>query len=143
MLGGFLVGTRADFYVGSLDDDEMDWIGSVAYDGHPDVHGNGGEVVRISSLEKYKKAVLKLFLELDHATLPKQGWPWPWDTSRNTDYSYIFNKDDNCVYVSNYGSEWINTMHFYVDKKPNFPDMSEKKNVAFDGRSGLMILRSL
>jgi hypothetical protein len=34
-------------------------------------------------------------------------------------------------------------MHFYADKEPKFPDMSEKKNVNFGERSGLMILRSI
>ena len=46
----------------------------------------------------------KFFDERDDATLPVNGWPWPWNDSHLTDYSYSF--FEGKVYASPFGLEW-------------------------------------
>lgn len=80
------MGTRADFYVGKGKDAE--WIGSIAWDGYRD--GIDDAVLQASSVDAFRSAVAKFFVERDDVTLPMRGWPWPWKTSATTDCSYWF-----------------------------------------------------
>lgn len=85
----------------------------------------------------------------DDASLPdKNGWPWPWENSLHTDYSYVFETDkvngfcfgrpfDLQKYLSDGGSEDEN----YQGKSYGFfPDMSDIKNVDYGKRSGLIVI---
>jgi len=79
--------------------------------------------------------------DTNHATLPAQGWPWPWEDSRTTDYAYAYTPKG--IMVSLYGHGWV-----HLDECPSgewddtktavFPDMSDRKAVATGGRSGLL-----
>ena len=141
------MGTRADFYVGRGTDAE--WLGSIAWDGNP-----GGAPAAcfeaIFSEADWRKAVSLLLSEDDSATLPEQGWPWPWDDSGTTDYAHAY--DDGKLYSSSFGHPW-----FVVDPladnygEPDgeaeaegpaavFPDMAARQNVTFGKRSGAIIV---
>ena len=134
------MGTRADFYVGRGKDAE--WLGSIAFDGYPS--GIDGEVLLATTKAEYLVAVNKFFEnERDDVTLPADGWPWPWNDSRTTDYSYAF--DNGKVYANCFGYEWFLVTedqpdNEYGNKKCEFPDMSDKKNVTYGKHSGLTVV---
>lgn len=135
------MGTRADFYVGR--GKQAEWLGSIAWDGHPESVAEG---VRAAKTEADYRAGVSAFLAgRDDATLPEQGWPWPWDDSHTTDYAYAF--DSGAVWGSCFGYAWFaadlpEPEEDGDEKVAVFPDMSERKNVATpDGkRSGVMVM---
>jgi hypothetical protein len=137
------MGTRADFYIGR--GTAAEWIGSIAYDGYPDGHPDA--LVQATSEAEFRAAVEAMLAELSHATRPAQGWPWPWETSHTTDYAYAWDGD---VWISCFGHSWQTMAQRANDgegcEKPEmpsdaFPNMTERANVATDGRSGMLILR--
>lgn len=95
------MGTRADFYVGR--GEHAEWIGSIAYDGYPD--GIARCALNAKSEDVFRREVGELIQNCSHGTTPDQGWPWPWDDSRTTDYAYAF--DDGAVLMSAYGRRWV------------------------------------
>lgn len=134
------MGTRADFYVGRGKDAE--WLGSIAWDGYPD--GIDSDVLYPKTEDEFRAAVLRFFTPRDDVSGPDHGWPWPWDNSQTTDYSYAW--DDGEVWVTCFGYGWSRIDDYDPDDestppKVEFPDMSQKKNVAMDDRSGLIIFR--
>lgn len=135
------MGTRADFYILEDDKDEMKWLGSIAYDGYPSHSGNPSVLRGIEDPDKYKREVRKIIKELDHGTSPKQGWPWDWNDSLQTDYAYLF--ADNSVYIHSSGDEkWIDmTAYLIREDLPTFPNMKKKKKVARGIRSGFLTLQ--
>ena len=89
------MGTRADFYIGKGKDSR--WVGSVSHDGY----ANGvAEVLRATCEEDFLEAIRELETYID----PSQGWPWPWKTSKTTDYSYYWT------------DEGLIILHFYHGK---------------------------
>lgn len=138
------MGTRADFYVGR--GESAEWLGSIAWDGYPE--GIDNAVLSPMDERDYRVEV-NAFLFREDGTLPKDGWPWPWNDSQTTDYAYAF--EDGSVFASNYGHKWfkvdINAETYgqddddESDKSAVFPDMSSRKNVQFGGpRSGLIVV---
>jgi hypothetical protein len=129
------MGTRADFYVGTGADAE--WLGSLAFDGYridemEEKHAKGGDnlacwqIKTAKSENEFREAVATLLAINDDATLPEQGWPWPWNDSATTDYTYAF-ADGSCKTFSwGRGASW--------------PDMSQRKNVTFGPRSGVIVI---
>lgn len=133
------MGTRADFYVGR--GNQAEWLGSIAWDGYPS--GIDDEVLQSISEQEYRIAVEKFLQSREDATLPKDGWPWPWDDSNTTDYAYAF--ENNKVYAACFGYSWfIATEDEPEEDEENkqcvFPDMSSRKNVTLGGRSGLIVV---
>ncbi len=98
------MGTRADYYVNK--DGELDWIGSSAYDGYP---SGVDEILNAKSEEEFLEAVGRRLAKRD-GTLPKQGWPWPWETSATTDYAYRW--DQGQVYIACFGSGWVSARDY-------------------------------
>lgn len=91
------MGTRADFYIGK--GKEAEWVGSIAWDGYPD--GIDKDLLSSTTEEEYRDNLSKFFEGRRDVTRPDQGWPWPWVSSRNTDYSYwLF---DGKVHASCFG----------------------------------------
>ena len=94
------MGTRADFYVGR--GVEAEWLGSTAWDGYPSgvevVIAKGGNEVLYPTQNHWRTAVGDHLVSRNDGTLPKDGWPWPWDDSRTTDFAYAW--DDGVIYVS-------------------------------------------
>ena len=141
------MGTRADFYVGKSIDAQ--WIGSIAWDGYRE--GIDDEILQADTETGFINAVKAFLQPRQDATLPKQGWPWPWETSALTDCTYWFFD----------GQVWDEYAHKYIpcqavppveydeeylsDKEPiNYPKMDGENHSAKAGslRSGLIVVGS-
>jgi len=152
------MGTRADFYVGRGKGAE--WLGSIAWDGYPTgiagkKHGtaNGdvttSPILTATSEEVFRAEVRAELASREDGTTPDRGWPWPWNTSHTTDYAYAF--DDGKVHASCFGHPWFDPTKPRNDDeqeedseeakgpRPEFPDMTERQNVTFGKRSGVMV----
>lgn len=140
------MGTRADFYVGR--GEKAEWLGSVAMDGYPD--GKWADyVVKCATADSFRAAVEKMLGECEHGTKPERGWPWPWEDSRTTDFSYAF--DDGKVWASCFGYEWFDPTIAVEDEDGNnytkgekvaiFPNMKTRQNVTMGPRSGLLVIQ--
>jgi hypothetical protein len=137
------MGTRADFYVGK-NVDEMQYLGSIAWDGYPD-----NDKVKFLSAKnevEYVKAVQQFLNERQDGSIPERdGWPWPWDDSQLTDYSYTF--ADGRAWVSCFGTNWKKWTRRYVDRdeenapKIIFPNMKKFQKVTLGKRSGVLIIK--
>lgn len=138
------MGTRADFYVGKSE--AAEWIGSIAWDGYRD--GIDDTVLQASTEAEFRAAVARFFVNRNDVTLPARGWPWPWSTSATTDCSYWF--FDGAVWDERRGRFQRCDVEQADDATDGardgdggpiaFPDMSARKNVRFDGGSGLIII---
>jgi hypothetical protein len=136
------MGTRADFYVGRGKDAE--WIGSYAYDGHPDSLAE--PILAATDEDEFRAAVAVELAGRDDATAPERGWPWPWDDSNTTDYAYAL--DDGTLFGSSFGGLWFEVdpdAEGFGEPEENdgprgldFPNMADRKNVRFDKGSGAM-----
>lgn len=152
------MGTRADFYVGK--GLKAEWIGSIAWDGYRD--GIPKAVFNAVTVRGFKSVVTKFFKSRNDVTLPAMGWPWPWNDSGTTDCSYWF-FDGHCwdvqPTVNGGGYQYVrcdvpepNWGHRGAGEDRQrarwmkgcevvqFPNMSSRKNVALDGRSGLIFI---
>ena len=140
------MGTRADFYV--RQDNQMKWLGSKGYDGYPD--GIEEKVLKSTTAEEFE-AETEVFLKAEgDATFPNEGWPWPWNDSRTTDYSYIF--ENGKVMASCFGYPLFDPLEEEKEDEEEseveeakmigyFPDMSQLKNVKFGSKgSGMMVV---
>ncbi len=147
------MGTRADFYVGR--GENMEWIGSVAWDGYPNGFAGTG-ILGANSEENFRSALSALAADRSDFTSPEMGWPWPWSDSFTTDFAYAF--DGDRVYVSRESDahcDWVEAAQFDREEEMDYdtiqtlpscgplayPDMKAVQNVDFGARSGLMILR--
>ena len=144
------MGTRADFYLGR--GDKLEWIGSCAWDGHEDTMTKLG-VLSAESEKDYLDAVDKR-LSKDDGTRPKDGWPWPWETSHTTDRAYTF--DAGKAWVSA-GRQWQTRAEYEAREKewarrdkagedempalPRevFPNMKDRQAVTLGKRSGILV----
>jgi hypothetical protein len=145
------MGTRADFYVGR--GAQAEWLGSIAWDGYPDgVFDDDFAPASCATAEQWREKVAAFLASRDDATLPEQGWPWPWDDSRTTDYAYAF--DGDAVWSSAFGHEWfrvdpaaeyfgepVDESERDIPKNAVFPNMAERKNVTYGPRSGVIVFR--
>jgi hypothetical protein len=131
------LGTRADFYVGRGRDAE--WVGSIAWDGYPS--GIDNAVLAATTEEGFRSALQSFAESRSDFTAPHQGWPWPWEDSRLTDYAYAY--DDGAVFGSG-GKSWWPALSEPEDdddgEEAVFPDMSKIENVTFGPRSGLIVV---
>lgn len=140
------MGTRADFYVGR--GTEAEWLGSIAWDGHPE---SIADPVKQAATEEAFRAAVAAFLVRKDATHPADGWPWPWNDSGTTDYAYAF--DGGKVYGSCFGRAWFDPTIAPKDEDEDgpadeadeeapgavFPNMEDRKAVAWGARSGVMV----
>lgn len=135
------MGPRADFYVGRGEDAE--WLGSIAWDGYPDAID--ADLLRAKTSRAFHGRLKKFFTGRTDVTLPKRGWPWPWDDSATTDYAYAF--DGARVWASCFGGKWFAaTSRKEHDERSGksavFPNMKARQNVRFDVGSGLVIVQA-
>lgn len=135
------MGTRADFYIGR--GKLAQWLGSIAYDGYPD-DDRLAAIISSTSEAEFKQQVIILLSHREDATIPEMGWPWPWNNSQLTDYSYAL--DGGKVWISPFGEGWFDSISAAMDSedvcdKEEFPDMSERAKPARAGsrRSGIMV----
>lgn len=89
------MGTRADFYIGRGKDST--WVGSVSHDGYPE-----GILDVLNSYTE--KDFLENIKTLETYIDPSQGWPWPWKTSKTSDYSYYWT-DEGLIILHSYKSK--------------------------------------
>lgn len=89
------MGSRADFYIGIK---EPKWIGSINQDGHP-WHIPCKLLVQINATMYEEITVEFLMARAGYIESHGDEWPWPWEDSRMTDYSYFFSKSYSCVYA--------------------------------------------
>lgn len=115
------MGTRADFYVGC--GATAEWLGSVALDGYEWDEDAECPLRKAASQQAFRDAVATILASREDATLPAQGWPWPWNTSATTDYAYYFHEGET-----------------RFDDREDWPDMSARKNVTFGARSGIILI---
>lgn len=143
------MGTRADFYLGRGVNAE--WLGSLATDAYP-LNPALIWLFEAKNADEFKQSLRERMAGNESFTSPEQGWPWAWNTSHTTDYAYAF--DEGQVWVSFFGTQWHSIdMH----REPNrgdlgsaedtpdmpsdaFPDMSERREMAFGTRSGFLLV---
>ena len=132
------MGTRADFYIG--EGEQAEWIGSIAWDGYPE--GIDKMVLVARTIDQYKQAVQQFLGRRTDATVSTQGWPWPWDNSLLTDYTYCFVGHKVLAWTFGRGpfDPQVDQEPVSDEKIGRFPDMSAIKNVAYGQRSGLTIV---
>jgi len=120
----------------------------VAWDGHPETILTKHELATATTREQFEALVDKRLAHRDDGTRPEQGWPWPWEDSRTTDFSYAF--DDGQVFTACFGYEWMTVTEALDPERDRavagktsciFPDMTARKNVTYGPRSGVMILK--
>lgn len=101
--------TRADFYVGRIIDgavvDHL-WLGSVGHDGAP--ASRNWDALPHSLLNRraegtWRRAVAEFLAGRDDATTPPDGWPWSWESSRYTDWAYVFDREAGRVELAYFG----------------------------------------
>lgn len=142
------MGTRADFY--DKQGVDAEWLGSIAMDGYPDgVFGDAPYLfTEPVSAEEWRTWVAEFLANDKYATLPEQGWPWPWENSQTSDYAYALH--DGRVTGCSFGYSWFvvdpeaecygEPDEEAPDEKEPFPDMSSRMNVTYGPRSGLIVL---
>ena len=140
------MGTRADFYIGRGMDAK--WVGSIAWDGYPEgiqpKNGRfqkGRHLFDATSEKLFTKRLGKFFDGRNDVSRPSDGWPWPWEDSRTTDYAYAL--DEGKVWASCFGGEWFDPH----DEEPEsdskvavFPNMKSMQRVTLGQRSGLIVI---
>jgi len=121
------MGTRADFYIGIK---EPKWIGSLYKDGHP--WNIPCKLLIQTNATMYEELVVD-FLAMRSGVIESVGhfWPWPWEDSRMTDYSYFFANQPGGVYAYSMAEKiMFNPLKIMqgedlnnarVFSKPNFP----------------------
>lgn len=126
----------------------MKWLGSKGYDGYPD--GIEEKVLKATTAEEFERETYAFLKSEDDATFPENGWPWPWNDSRTTDYSYIF--ENGKVMASCFGYPLFDPLAEETEDDDEgddneqkmegyFPDMSAVKNVQFGTKaSGVMVI---
>lgn len=139
------MGTRADYYVGR--GEHAEWLGSTGSDGYP---GGMSDTDLLGCIDEtdFRDVIASQFANRRDFTSPDEGWPWPWEDSHTTDYSYAF--DGGAVWVSCFGHSWKSPSDAMAndawddeddDDKPTiFPNMKDRMNVQFGGpKSGMMV----
>lgn len=136
------MGTRADFYV--RNGDQGEWLGSIAWDGYEWEEGNF-PLTEAKTPEDFRAAVQDIANDRQDFTDPSEGWPWPWDDSLTTDYSYVFN--EGLVEVYRFGRKKLSVdgeeVNYADNKEEWFPDMTSIQNVTLGPRSGVMLFHSV
>lgn len=133
------MGTRADFYVGTGVNAE--WIGSVAWDGY-EWHEEKDNLISAAASEAgFRVAVANMLEERRDGIKTSEGWPWPWEDSRTTDYAYCF--DGQKVRIFIFGRPVAEDGSCdYEAQKEEFPNMTDRQNVQFGEKSGCVIFTS-
>jgi hypothetical protein len=131
------MGTRADFYVGTGVNAE--WIGSVAWDGYEWSEDKDNLISSAASEAGFRVAVASMLEAREDGIKPIEGWPWPWEDSRTTDYAYCF--DGQGVQIFCFGRPVAEDGDCdYEAPKVEFPDMTAAKNVQLGDKSGCIII---
>ena len=94
--------TRGDFYIGQ--GPESNWIGSITHDAFP-INIPLDILICVNPI-MYEELVVAFIEKMDGVIKTNgEGWIWPWEDSRLTDYSYIFEPTVDKVLASYFGGE--------------------------------------
>ena len=88
---------KADFYTSTSD---PEWIGSITDYGEP--WNIPPDILIQNNSILYEELVIEWMKENDfysYICSHDQCWPWDWEDSKLTDYSYFFCEDDGKVYA--------------------------------------------
>ena len=139
------MGTRADFFVGI--GPTAEWVGSISYDGGP--RENGAEPLAATSEGAFRAAVEKLLSSGTLATRPEEGWPWPWEDFRTSDYGYAWDPERGAVVASS-GRAWVTAQQLHADpdvihmgerlRDEEVRDMRDHPKADVAAKSGLLFL---
>lgn len=135
------MGTRADFYIGR--GEQAQWLGSVAMDGY-EWEGEGSALMKATTPEEFRAAVAAIQDDREDFTSPAEGWPWPWDDSRTTDYAYVLHEGKTTAFC--FGREVLPKNGDDEDDAPQadkvdwFPNMSAIKKVQWGRKSGVIVI---
>lgn len=140
------MGTRADFYVGM--GPTMVWLASTAWDGYPEGIDDPKATAPLlgATTEEEFRARLEVHLSTrDDVTRPADGWPWPWEDSRTTDYAYAFHEGKVHGFCFGHPFDIATREDQKEDHDPpkydGFPDMSKGANVQLGSkRSGIIVI---
>lgn len=115
------MGTKADFYIGK--GKKAKWLGSINFDGYS--KGIPKTILKSTNKGQFRARVLKFLqgLERGNFRLAKDGWPYPWRSSHDTDYTYIF--VDGKVWASKYGQQLFDPFGKEPDELIDLPVMGE------------------
>lgn len=127
------MGTRADFYV------DKEWIGSIAWDGYEFAENRPNSIADATYEKDFRNEVSRMLVKRKDGTTPDLGWPWPWDDSRLTDFSYVFRNGKTEIY--NFGEFVISEDGETDNIKHDFPNMKKIKNVTIGPHSGLLVVQ--
>jgi hypothetical protein len=143
------MGTRADFYVGI--GPSAEWIGSTSFDGDPE--GLGAGPLAAQDETSFRAEVEAMLTDPSLLTTrPSEGWPWPWEDSRTSDFAYAWT--DRGPLLSAYGHQWCTLADYLnpderVYKLPKLGDDEvvdmRKRAMSSEGilaKSGLIIITS-
>lgn len=122
----------ADFYC------QRQWVGSI-YGGRPEEVG--GNILKGVDMATEFESRVELFLNANRkrASLPGDGWPWPWVTSAETDWVYQYL--DHRVWVHKKGTNFWKSGKMKISCDPDlFPCMADVQNIGTTERSGMILV---
>jgi hypothetical protein len=119
------MGTRADFYIG--EGVEAVWLGSISSDGYPE--NISFDLLTAESETEFIQEINNHITPIKNFKNPKQGWPWKWENSNMTDYTYAL--INNKVMISVFGSSWIDALA-YFQKKELINGLEEQRDNSSD-----------
>lgn len=93
------MGTRSDFYI--KNGNEVEWLGSASHDGYRWYEQN--TFGYITTVEQFREEVEEI--KMIGSWVRSDTWPWPWDDSHLTDYSYVFENGHVDVYIFGHGPQ--------------------------------------
>jgi hypothetical protein len=98
------MGSRADFYVGI--GNQAEWLGTLLNNG--DVWHTPLEIIIQESQIMYEELVIE-HLKNNNGIIKDDGGKWPhkWQDSLMTDYSYIFDKHHEQVFMHQAGCDYL------------------------------------
>jgi hypothetical protein len=138
------MGTKADFYF--MDHDgSLEWFGSVNQNGR--YNQLPVEILLASNKIIFEELVSDMIAVQANGSLKYNGdgWPYLWEDSRMTDYTYIFHECTGKVYASNFGQRLFDPIKMLQGMDmlgadngmgiPNLPKMREIKIEEIDAIS--------
>lgn len=103
--------TCADFYLWR--DARPEWLGSLALDGYPS--GIPQRLRREGDPLAFRDLVHQFLERRDDGILPRQGWPWRWVGSGQSNYVYALRETG--LLVAAQGRGWLPIAEAIADKR--------------------------
>ena len=95
------MGTKADFYIKR--GEELEWRGSIEWEGNEDKIPNN--ILQARSELEFQESLDFFFKTRKDIITPDMPWPWHWDSSKFTDFTYIMWEEKGKVVISHFNSQ--------------------------------------